>query len=85
MHFPSLTRFLVEGNKGAILHTGDFRAEHCFLDRISRNPYLQRYLESPPINLERSVHTGSAARMCLDAIYLDTASLLSKLDAPTKV
>jgi hypothetical protein len=77
-----LYRFLIEGGKGAILHTGDFRAEPCFLEAISRNPYVRRYLAQPPITLE---HPDSSTRKTLDAIYLDTASLLSKLDVPTKV
>ena len=78
-------RFLIEGNKGAILHTGDFRAEPCFLDAISRNPYLRRYLAQPPITQEHLVQPEFSAQKTLEVIYLDTASLLSKLDAPSKV
>jgi hypothetical protein len=77
-----LYKFLIEDNKGVVLHTGDFRAEPCFLNRISRNPFLQRYLVQPS---EHSVRTCSARRMTLDTIYLDTASLLSNLGVPTKV
>jgi hypothetical protein len=83
LYLFALYRFLVEGNKGAVLHTGDFRAEPCFLDSISRNPFLQRYLVQPAIKSEHPIGAQSAAT--LEAIYLDTASLLSKLDAPSKV
>jgi DNA cross-link repair 1C protein len=78
---PYHCRFLIEGAKGAVLHTGDFRAEPRFLDSISRNPYLQPYL-APPIGFAREY---PASAKTLDSIYLDTASLLSTLNAPTKV
>lgn len=83
LYLFTLYRFLVEGDKGAVLHTGDFRAEPCFLDSISRNPFLQRYLVQPARKPEYPVRAHSTAT--LEAIYLDTASLLSKLDAPSKV
>ncbi|KIM77746.1 hypothetical protein PILCRDRAFT_825184 [Piloderma croceum F 1598] len=83
-HCPGAVMFLIEGNKGAILHTGDFCADPCFLDTISRNLYLRQYLAQPPITQEHPVQLEFSAKKTLDAIYLDTASLLSKLDAPTK-
>ena len=42
-----LNRYLIEGSEGAILHTGDFRAEPWFLESIKRNPFLQPYLAVP--------------------------------------
>jgi hypothetical protein len=82
------TRFLIEGPKGAVLHTGDFRAEAWFLESLTRNPLLQRYLppqdqeyvpsnprEPPPIALSTT----------LEVIYLDTACALSNLQIVTKV
>ena len=39
----TLHRYLIEGSKGAILHTGDFRAEPWFLDGLTRHPSLQPY------------------------------------------
>lgn len=81
----------MEGAHGAVLHTGDFRAEPWFLDDIRRNPFLQPYL-APPKPQEGTV-LGQADAKCpettlfktLDAIYLDTASLLFVDDVPTKV
>lgn len=67
--------FLIEGSKGAVLHTGDFRAEPWFLDSLTRNPFLQPYLyagKEGPINKP------------LEAIYLDTACVLSTAEVPTK-
>lgn len=78
-------RFLIEGTKGAVLHTGDLRAEPVFLSSLSRNPFVQRYLaplssslSEPPQCLDNPVQT-------LEAIYLDTACLLSTSTVPTKV
>ena len=67
--------FLIEGTRGAVLHTGDFRAEPWFLDSITRNPFLQRYL-----------YAGRNGRINkpLEAIYLDTACVLSTVNVPTK-
>ena len=86
-HFPPSVpcRFLIEGNKGAVLHTGDFQAEACFLESISRNPYLQSYLARPQMKLGSIAQEFRTVRKTLDTIYLDMASLLSKLDAPAKV
>jgi hypothetical protein len=76
-------RFLIEGSRGAVLHTGDFRGEPWFLESLARNPFLQKYLshgidpaEKQPMNPVS--HT-------LEAIYLDTASVLSVFEVPTKV
>ena len=85
---PCFLRFLIEGSKGAILHTGDFRAEPWFLESLTRNPLLQRYL-SP----QDQEHVPSDAKqpltypvsIALEAIYLDTASTLSKFQIVTKV
>ena len=82
------SRFLIEGAKGAVLHTGDFRAEPWFLESLTRNPLLQRYL--PPQNQEcvtsdpkqPLAHSVSST---LEVIYLDTASALSNLQIVTKV
>ena len=82
------SRFLIEGSKGAILHTGDFRAEPWFLESLTRNPLLQRYL-SP----QDQEHAPSDAKQplpypvstTLEAIYLDTASTLTTFQIVTKV
>lgn len=74
-HCPGAVMFLVEGDKGAVLHTGDFRAEPWFLESLTRNPFLQPYLYSErqgPIN------------KTLEAIFLDTACVLSPAQVPTK-
>lgn len=36
--------FLIEGSNGAVLHTGDFRAEKLWCDSLIRNPAIQRYI-----------------------------------------
>jgi len=79
-------RFLVEGSKGAILHTGDFRAEPWFLNSLMHNPYLQPYIASPTTVTSSTTarRTGIAQVKALDAIYLDTACLLQQSPVPTK-
>ncbi|EGN93896.1 hypothetical protein SERLA73DRAFT_78273 [Serpula lacrymans var. lacrymans S7.3] len=82
-HCPGAVMFLIQGDKGAILHTGDFRAEPWFLDTLSRNPFLQPYIpaENVPAVAEAE---GPITYQPLEAIHLDTASLLSTLKVPTK-
>lgn len=80
-----LLRFLIEGPRGTVLHTGDFRAEPCFLDSITRNPYLQPYLAQPLKPPKNSEHVCMPPVKTLETIYLDTASLLSTMKVPTKV
>ncbi|KAG6872838.1 hypothetical protein C0995_006008 [Termitomyces sp. Mi166 len=78
-HCPGAVMFLIEGSEGAILHTGDFRAEPWFIENVIRNPFLQPYLASPMQNGSSYIITKT-----LKAIYLDTASVLSKLSVPAK-
>ncbi|KAI9509474.1 beta-lactamase-like protein, partial [Russula earlei] len=89
-HCPGSVMFLVEGAQGAVLHTGDFRAEPWFLDYVRRSPFLQPYLALPEVP-ERAmlVHeqhkdSGTSSFRTLDAIYLDTECLLLMNEVPTK-
>lgn len=77
--YPQLipTRFLIEGNQGAVLHTGDIRAEPWFLDSLRHNPFLQPYLSVPGAT--------PGVYKTLKAIYLDTACVMNIEDVPTKV
>ncbi|PCH39848.1 hypothetical protein WOLCODRAFT_131092 [Wolfiporia cocos MD-104 SS10] len=82
-HCPGAVMFLVEGSKGAVLHTGDLRAEPWFLESLKRNPCVQRYLA--PSNYTFDEWRGPySVIQTLEAIYLDTACLLSTLPIPTK-
>ncbi|KAF9528996.1 hypothetical protein CPB83DRAFT_853590 [Crepidotus variabilis] len=80
-HCPGAVMFLIEGSRGAVLHTGDFRAEPWFLESITRNPYLQPYLSEVYPNASTS---GPFVGKTLEAIYLDTACVLSPIIVPTK-
>ncbi|KAH9959524.1 hypothetical protein BGW80DRAFT_1183450 [Lactifluus volemus] len=86
-HCPGAVMFLVEGDQGAVLHTGDFRAEPWFLDYIRRNPFLQPYL-APPNAQDGGQFDEKCPRTplskILDSIYLDTASVLSTTVVPAK-
>ncbi|OJT12075.1 Protein artemis [Trametes pubescens] len=85
-HCPGAVMFLVEGDKGAVLHTGDLRAEPWFLDSLRHNPYIQRYLDasstSPTSNCKNVPRSTILPK--LEAIYLDTACLLNTYDVPNK-
>lgn len=67
-HCPGAVMFLVEGDKKAILYTGDIRSEPWFVNAISRNPNLIEY---------------TSGIKTLDKIYLDT-SFTEKVPFQTK-
>ena len=79
-------RYLIEGSRGTVLHTGDFRAEPWFLQAVMRNPFLQPYL-APKAVFDDDNPPDSSPRLSktLEAIYLDTACVLSPFAIPSKV
>ncbi|KAI6030614.1 beta-lactamase-like protein, partial [Pisolithus orientalis] len=90
-HCPGAVMFLIEGHRGSVLHTGDVRAEPWFLSSLTRNPFLQRYLADSAENLSVLVARNEVIHMeatglvkTLEAVYLDTASLLSMTIVPSK-
>ncbi|KAL1682266.1 hypothetical protein EV122DRAFT_287229 [Schizophyllum commune] len=84
-HCPGAVMYLIEGSKGAILHTGDFRAEPWFLDGLTRHPSLQPYIHNGYLhNLSPEDRALNPVMKTLDAIYLDTATVTSQLNVPSK-
>ncbi|KAF8885084.1 hypothetical protein CPB84DRAFT_1788683 [Gymnopilus junonius] len=84
-HCPGAVMFLIEGDRGSVLHTGDFRAEPWFLESIVRNSFLQPYLSSfQSFTLNSNKSIPNAFNKTLEAIYLDTACVMSPLNIPTK-
>ncbi|KAF9560789.1 hypothetical protein CPC08DRAFT_614997, partial [Agrocybe pediades] len=76
-HCPGAVMYLIEGKEGAVLHTGDFRAEPWLLEYLSRSSFLKPYL-APQIPRKATLNNT------LQAIYLDTACVMSNLTLPTK-
>ncbi|KAG9126508.1 hypothetical protein FRC07_003176 [Ceratobasidium sp. 392] len=74
-HCPGAVIFLIEGRRGAVLHTGDIRAEPAMVARLTKSPYLAPYLEG---------RNGKAPLKKLECIYLDTASMLGTQIVPSK-
>ncbi|KAI8978707.1 hypothetical protein BD414DRAFT_465748 [Trametes punicea] len=82
-HCPGAVMFLVEGSKGAVLHTGDLRAEPWFIESLRHNPFVQKYLDVPRAAAS-NLAIASIPTPKLEAIYLDTACLLNTYDIPPK-
>src|ERR1700733_3543743 len=86
----TLSRYLIEGSKGAVLHTGDMRAEIPFIEELKRNKFINRYLAMDPKfdhrNLDSRARntTEEAIFPTLEAIYLDTAGLCVDIEVPSK-
>ncbi len=47
-HMFGGTMFLIQGSNGAVLHTGDMRAEPWWCEGLTRNPMLSPYLFGQP-------------------------------------
>ncbi|KAL5501731.1 hypothetical protein ACEPAH_8991 [Sanghuangporus vaninii] len=81
-HCPGSVMFLIQGSKGDILHTGDFRAEPIFIGCIMKNPFLKCYIDRNISKIE-GVENKELPKT-LEAIYLDTASMLNTDNIPSK-
>ncbi|THV06456.1 hypothetical protein K435DRAFT_743497 [Dendrothele bispora CBS 962.96] len=82
-HCPGSLMYLIEGSEGAVLHTGDFRAEPWFLESIKRNPFLQPYIACDSWDNSDDEPDKGITRS-LEAIYIDTACILQTHRVPTK-
>ncbi|KAH7101295.1 hypothetical protein BKA62DRAFT_192624 [Auriculariales sp. MPI-PUGE-AT-0066] len=80
-HCLGAVMFLIEGDQGNFLHTGDFRAEPAMITALRMNPFIQRYL-APKFNFANST-SGLSRR--LDAIFLDTTYMLQMHRVPSKL
>ncbi|KAG8718841.1 hypothetical protein FRC08_004265 [Ceratobasidium sp. 394] len=74
-HCPGAVMFLIEGRRGAVLHTGDIRAESSMVARLAKSPHLAPYLQG--------LRSQPSSKQ-LECIYLDTASMLGTQVVPSK-
>ncbi|KAJ1310046.1 hypothetical protein OPQ81_006799 [Rhizoctonia solani] len=72
-HCPGSVMFLIEGKRGAILHTGDLRAEPAMVSKLTQSVHIAPYLL-----------TNGEQKKQLEAMYLDTASFIGTQMAPSK-
>ncbi|CAE6519796.1 unnamed protein product [Rhizoctonia solani] len=72
-HCPGSVMFLIEGKRGAILHTGDMRAEPAMVSRLARSVHMAPYL-----------FTNGQQEKQLEVVYLDTASFIGTQIVPSK-
>jgi hypothetical protein len=78
-----LSRYLVEGPEGAVLHTGDVRAEPVMLGQLARNPLIQKYIPDPFSRYPAPTEEDSPVET-LEAIYIDTAAVMQASEPPGK-
>ncbi|KAB5587824.1 DNA repair metallo-beta-lactamase [Ceratobasidium theobromae] len=67
-------RFLIEGRRGAILHTGDIRAEPAMVARLTKSQHVGPYI----------IDSNGRQGKQLEALYLDTASMIGTRIVPSK-
>ncbi|KAH7340610.1 hypothetical protein B0J17DRAFT_326791 [Rhizoctonia solani] len=72
-HCPGSVMFLIQGKRGAILHTGDVRAEPAMVSRLAQSVHIAPYL-----------FTNGQQKKQLEAVYLDTSSLIGTQIVPSK-
>ena len=80
-------RYLIEGNQGAVLHTGDIRCEPSFIEALKKHPLLLPYIR-PRDDKGKGKgkgKEGDSPNKQLEAIYLDTACMLFRPELPSKV
>ncbi|KAG8997285.1 hypothetical protein FRB93_000418 [Tulasnella sp. JGI-2019a] len=88
-HCPGSVMYLIEGERGAVLHTGDVRCEEWWINALKRNQYLRPYLASPnAVNAFDIDRKGKGPNVepfkQLEAIYLDTACMFATFELPSK-
>ncbi|KZO97143.1 hypothetical protein CALVIDRAFT_554751 [Calocera viscosa TUFC12733] len=81
-HCPGSVMFLVEGARGAVLHTGDVRSEPIMVNALRRNPLVTQYI-SPRIDFPDADVSPTPIKV-LDAIHVDTSCFLGTVEAPPK-
>ncbi|MBW0506175.1 hypothetical protein O181_045890 [Austropuccinia psidii MF-1] len=85
-HCPGSVMFLIQMWQCNVLYTGDIRAEPWWVEALTKESILAPYLIPIPqldSNLDQSTNRLTPY-IPLDNIYLDTSSLLSKIDVLSK-
>uniref|UniRef100_V5ETZ4 DNA repair metallo-beta-lactamase domain-containing protein n=1 Tax=Kalmanozyma brasiliensis (strain GHG001) TaxID=1365824 RepID=V5ETZ4_KALBG len=93
-HMFGGTMFLIQGSQGAVLHTGDMRAEEWWCEALTRNPFLSPYLcwskhnaASEAIDDAQSEswadHIESLGSTTSSSLPIDEASSQSQIESQT--
>lgn len=77
--------FLIEGSNGAVLHTGDLRAEKHWCKSLIRNPAIQRYIAWNPRDLDQNGEVNSSLEVPMEGVGILDSDWAENFDGEEKI